>query len=506
MSAVSPLDPAQQNQQPLPLTRKFRQAAQMLGEMAIRIFFIIASVFMTAAALPLSWHAVVLPLVGLTATFISGFFFPRPSPLQPPYFDPLSPLLESVPILPPAQIPPLLPPGAPRPLVNVAQNCAFNSLTQMGQNCAFNSLTQFKTSLPLLVEWILRPLTAETNLPALQQFLQEYDCPQEVWAPFQAYMANQPPNNGLTVPVLFREFLAEYARQNGASLQVKELNETYQKILILQGPLCRMVTSYMVSYQRNAPNVEENSQNLREAFHSVSGLIDRSPYVQIDASELVQRLTEVLPRRMQLFFRTTYHFNTNGLPALDGIPNGITAPKIEHHGYFQLTMKEGEIAPSVGQMIRDFMTDHISMEKRAIDGKDHPYPTLVRRELLEAPPFFLFMVKRFYNRQKPESTLTRLCSRFFPPLGWEIGKNSAPVHVPPELEIPLANGAISRYRFHPCFIVHHGATPNSGHYTSNREVQGQKYYMSDEHITQVNQEAWDEALRNIYLGAYVRVQ
>ena len=88
---------------------KISSLAKIIYECAVRIIFIATSILITAYLFPVGFHAVVLPVVGLSSTITSAFFFRKSSTRSGEISNP-----------PPLMRPLALPPGLERE----GNNCA----------------------------------------------------------------------------------------------------------------------------------------------------------------------------------------------------------------------------------------------------------------------------------------------------------------------------------------------------------------------------------------------
>lgn len=471
------------------LCSKLKALTEIIVQTAIRVLFIAATILMAAAALPLKFHAMVIPVVAFGSTVLAGFFFPQPTRLAPPRFDPLPPLLRPV---APRPIVPAVPAGlaqeAPRPLVNI------------GQNCAFNSLVHFFESDPVIAQWFRHPLTADMEMPAFENFLAGYQPPAQVVAKFREYV-NNPANPRAPIPAMFKAFVDGHVPDNDYATGFRSIKNTYNDLLLLQGPFANFFADYDQAVLENRP--VGKSQDLRLALNRISETIDPSEGEQMDAAEPLDLVLDLLPHAQKTKVAETYHYDTRGLPPLAGIPDAIGHQE-HRHGTIQLSIRENEAATTVDKLLQYYCDDPTVIEKKSVDGKNRPYPTTVRRQFLEAPSVLRFQIKRYINEKLADSWLTKLKLFFWPDLGQRMVKRDTPVQVPQDLTITLANGERKQYRL-TSFVNHHGATPRSGHYTACRIINGRKYLMSDDQVT-LEDPRWDAYLPQAYLLCYLPVQ
>lgn len=97
------------------IASKVWMLAKIIAQIAVRIFFVFASLVLAAGALPVEYYAIGLPIVALVSAFISSTFFAQSASKaddEPPSPKPL-------------------PADAPRGLENAGANCALNSVFQL---------------------------------------------------------------------------------------------------------------------------------------------------------------------------------------------------------------------------------------------------------------------------------------------------------------------------------------------------------------------------------------
>lgn len=467
---------------------KLKVLVELIIQTVVRVLFIAASIVMAAAAFPLKIHALVLPVVAVGTTALAGFFFPEPR-LAPARLNPMKPLLQPAAARPiAAAVPPDLIQEAPRPLVNIHNNCAFNSLVHFFQ------------SDPTLAHWFRHPLTPGMDMAAFENFLAGYATPQQVVNHFRQYV-NLRAVPHPSVPAMFKEFIDGHVPGPDYAAGFRHIKNTYNDLRLLQGPFGNFFAAYDRAIQDNLP--VGTSQDLRLALNRITEMVDPSEGVQVDAAEPMNYVLDLLPNAQKLRISEETHYDTRGLSAIAGNPDGVVR-KDERHGYIQVAIPENEEAPTLDRLIQLHFDDHTVIERKDVHGKDRPYPTTITRRFEEAPQALRIQIKRFYNQKPPASWLTKLKLFFWPELGWRMIKKEVPVQIPQELTISLANGERRQFRL-ASFVNHHGATIAGGHYTAACIINGRNYFMNDEEVTLPDQPAWDDRLQKAYLLCYLPV-
>lgn len=457
--------------------------AEIVVQTAVRILFIVASILMAASMLPLKFHAAIIPVVAVGTTTLAAFFFPKPVYLGRPHFASLEPLVRPIIVAPPP-----LAAEAPRPLYNAAHNCAFNSLVH------------FLESDPTIAQWLRHPLDANIDMAAFENFLAGYQPPAQVIERFRDYV-NEVPNPQPSIPTMFKTFIDQHVPEPAYDQAFRAFKINYNDLISIHEPLSRFFAEYDAAVQNNG--VVRGSQNLRLTISRVSA-IPNSQYVQIDAAEAMNAILGTLPNAQKTFIRETTRYNTNGLPAILGNPQAFIQQD-ERHGSIALSIPKNDQTPTLEKLIQNHCNDSEPFKRKGIDGKDRFYPATIERQFLEAPSVLRFHIKRFLNEPPPDSWLTRLKLKFWPKLPWNMVKKENPITAPEQLTITLANAEQRQYRL-TSFIVHHGSSVESGHYTSARILNGQKYLMSDQQVTLADQPTWEQQLQQAYLLCYLPVQ
>ena len=472
-----------------------QEVAVLVTQTAIRILFIMSSILMAAAVFPLSMHGVIIPLVGCSATLSSAFLFQESN--DGPWFGELPPLLKPAVPQENGQMPADFPVDAPRPLKNRG-TC----------NCQLNSIVSMIESIPQVAHWVRHPLRDDVDQAGFDQFLAGYNVPAQVVADFTAYV-NLQPHPRPTIPDLFETFLNYQNDPNGYQpapadrFGFNKIKLIYENLRILSPALARFFGAYDEALQGNLAEVGLTTQVIRVALNKINDRISANPCVQIDAAEPLTYIFDLLPDHLKMSVETTYNLKMDGLPPL----LEARAPTQERVTFFTLEFDDHDANPNLTAIVQNYMTNEGNIEpvrSVGIDGAVHSYPVRNRSvSLLEPPPYLIFHLKRFRYEEPPQSWVTKILSSIFRRLNPQFIKKDAPVSSPNELEINTVAGP-RRYRL-ASFVNHIGKTCNSGHYVAGREVNGQKYFASDEEISFLDQGGWDSMHRNAYLLCYLPV-
>lgn len=426
---------------------------ELIVEIAIRILFIGASVLTAAAAFPIKFHAVVLPLVGLSATLLAALYPEEPSfpqsdlpPLPPLIYDPIQAL--------PAQA--VVPIQRPRGNQNT------------GNNCPFNTTLHIFESIPQLAEWFRHPLTLETDIDTFLNFIARYNPPEGLIEHFRTFVdqIEQPRHS---VIQMFRSFIQGYQHRN--QWAVYTLGDTFEKILIVQPVYAEYLAAVDLAVQENRPIANADSVTLRFALSQINPAIPMEPE-QVDAAEIMTSIFDLLPPELKLNLENTYH-----------LQNGQTLhPPAENPGFLTLEFKR-----TFNQMWNYYM-DHGDIEP--YQGQPVTRGTV---RFLAPPPFVCIQIKRFYAERS-----------WLPWSGYHMGKIQNDIPIPEEITIPVGDQNF-QYRL-VSFANHIGSSIARGHYTAARNINGVRYRMSDERVTPVGQAAWSAQLQQSYLLCYLPVQ
>jgi hypothetical protein len=450
---------AQVAQRPIDWCTKLEQTTEVITQVAIRILFIASSVWMAMAMLPVSMHAVVVPVIGFSATVLSGFFFPQPFHIQPPDFGQLPPLVRPVKVAEPVEAP-AQNPHLPRGLLN------------SGNNCCFNSISHLINSDPSLSAWIRRPLTEEIEWEPFRDLLIEYNAPAPLVEAFLNYV-NEMPHPRLSLPRAFEAFRWE---ENPNLL--KDLQLTLSKLCVSP--------DYAAFFNAYDLGEEVDSHNLRGALVQVQNSIQRG-HVQEDAAEILDAILSSAPPKTKMEIQVTYRYADR------------ETRQNEPQSFITLEITPDDRAPHLGRMFETYQR-HAGIERNG-DGSQALECT---RTFTAVPPALRFQIKR-YRGYPPgaSSLLSKYWPQSFPQLPWTARKVETPIEIPEELAIQV-NGEERRYRL-SSFVEHLGTTTRSGHYTACRSMDGQKYLFNDAHVTPVDQAQWNAHLRGAYLLCYLPV-
>jgi len=480
--------------------------AELITQIAVRIIFIGASVLTASAAFPLSFHAVVLPIIGMSATILAGFFFPEASPIPQPVFDPLPPLIQPVQLNP---VPAVIPADQPRGNRN------------NGNNCAFNSTIHFFESIPQVSQWLRYPLTPEMDLDAFLNFLAQYNPPEGLIDHFRAHV-DQIERPRLPVIDIFRTFIQDYQHMDQRAVDV--FGDTFKNIMIVQPAYRRYLLAVDQAVLRNQPVVIADSRILRAALSRITATIPNNTR-QVDGAEIMSCILDLLPPALKLHLVTTVHLNEEVLRQ-HPLAEERAPPRPERTGFLTLEFDKNDAAPTINRMLQHYW-DHDGIEPlkfldqegadqlRLLEQTRKPGERLpdLRRDyhvdrktvrLLEPPPFLCFQIKRFDTEPLAPSLLNKLKLWWWPNLGYEMVKRTTLVDVPEEITVQV-NGVDHRYRI-TSFVNHIGNSADSGHYTASRGINGQNYFMNDKNVTLEDQAVRDERLRQSYLLCYLPVQ
>lgn len=469
---------------------KLYEFTEVITQLAVKILFVTGSILIAAAAFPISWHAIVVPIVAVGATILAGFFYPQPNLINGPLFPQLQPLIRPLHILANGELAPDFPADCPRGFANASQNCAFNSLAQLLNTDR------------LMAHWMRHPITDEIGMPAFRNAIEGYTPPAGLLDQFEAYF-NALPEPRPAIPASFTAFLQIHVPPLADVNAMNALRATYQNLLLVQGPFNQFFRANDAAVEVRQAVSQGNSQNLRAALSQVTAMVNPSARVQMDIAEAMEPFLDVLPHRLKTHVETIYHFNTDGLPAIAEPPQ----PKEEHVGFFSLPITGND--PTLPALFNNYRNSTNVEPQRywGVDRARHEYPVArVEVNILEPPPTLRFQFKRFGVEMPGVSWYNRvpILSYFLPPLGPRQVKIDTPIECPEEFPVTMKDGRVFRYRLNG-FVNHQGDNPHSGHYTSSNIVNGHKYMMSDRNVTLVNpaqQEVWNQALRRSYLVQY----
>lgn len=482
MIPVAPLARAEPQLVEESFCSKLYDLAIVIVKVIARIFFVLGSICMTAVLLPACCLPFALPIVAVVTTFVdSSFFFSENAKAENQAFQDL-------------------PPNAPRGLINT------------NNNCAFNSLIHFIESDPTLAARLRNLIPRENTLAAFEQFMRGYDLPNRFIIDFRNYVATIP-HPQPRMREMFGSFLnlqeenRVYLGNPIERVGFFKIQDAYRVLYHLQPVMTTFFNAYDEAQGENRRLVSANTERIRVVLHQLTeGLITR--HNQEDASEILTFILSRLPDNQQMRIQEAIRYDTEGLPPIDQMPDA-TSRKEEMQGCFTLEFKEGQTSGDLERMFH-YYSDHDIEQNDGVnfdgtDGEKHRYKAVhATRRLVEAPNALRFFIKRYYNEPPAESWLTNCCSMLFPKLPWSLVKRDIPVEVPNELEVELVNGEKRKYRL-TSFVNQEGETIRSGHYTAAREINGEKYFMSDRTVRLVDENQWRESVSHAYLLLFLPV-
>jgi hypothetical protein len=466
---------------------------EVITQIAVRVLFIAANILMAAAAFPVTFHGVMIPIVAIGATTLSGFFFPDALAVRRPVFGALPPLIRPVRMLAQGGLP-----------IGYPENCPRGYMRE-GQNCALNSSAHILDSIPLIAAWLRNPITQQTDLPTFLNVLAGYDAKPDLLAQFNAFV-NAQPQPRLPVVTMFRDFMSEYQPPQNQAVDFRRIKRVFEDLLILQKPFSEFFKANDDAIRAHQMVSAGNSQNLRIALSQVSAIIDPSSHVQIDAAEALRLVLDVLPDHFKTRIETTRLMNEAGLPPIAEPP----PPKEERVPFLTLALDPSHPHKGLQELLEDHCnnTNNEPARYKGNDGAMHEYP--VESEIvkfIDPPPFLFLHLKRFSSEKPPISWWSRFLPSLFPPLQWRAVKIDTPVINPERISVTLKNGRVCQYEL-KSFLNHLGKD-GSGHYTSSQILNGNKFRMNDTQVSMVDPahpEQWDEDLRHAYFLCYLPVE
>lgn len=497
----SPVSPVKQIDSQLSCCLKLKQLGQIIAQIAVRILFIATSILTAAATFPIHWHAVGLPIVAVSSAFLAAFFFHKITPV-------FSIFSSSTPLIQPPNLMQPLPADAPRGIVNG------------GNNCALNALAHFVNSDPLISRWFQTPLS-EMDLNTFEQFLAPYRPPAAMTAAFRTFVDNEP-HPRPTVSALFSRFLqdgAAYVPAAADQRAFRTIQMDFGGIAATQDAFAQFFAEHNRAIQENRA-VIDGSQNLRLALsRAPTAMISSSAQEQVDPSEALSAFFAHLPDAQQMKMEITRRYNVQGRTPLQGNPEGVTQNE-ETYGIIPFLMpRRGSNEPlDLQKFLNSFCTEVTEITTRNANGINEVYPTTIERQFSQPPTALRFQIQRSCRELVPQGCLARFrnwLTRILPAFleRWlskcwarpvpviETVKRDDPVEIPEELTI-VVNGAVRTYRL-ATVINHVGDSPDSGHYTAGRIVNGNKYILDDQRVTLADQATWDDYRRQAYLVCYL---
>jgi hypothetical protein len=484
---------------------KQRSLAELIVQIAIRVIFIGVAILTAAAVVPLSFQAVILPLVAVSATILAGFFYPEKQPISK------GPPLQFQSFIQPVQLPP-----AEIPVIPVHQPRGLNNRDEAGckQDCAFIALIQNIRSVPPILNFLNARIT-QMDLPTFQNFLRGHLSEPEI----TAFVATNP-----AAPV-HRAFIDQFLANN------RFIKEKFEHIQILQEAFHQISTSIDAAVQNNQSVATGDTQIFREALHQIRPGIPIGR-LQADASEALGAILELMPttQMLQISGRQEYRPGA-ALPPPRGVDSDEQGrwfardtgplPEMFINVQFPDNLKNDDKV-DVLQAAQRFFEYETLIEWRDIHGVERSYPTTVRKEFVEFPPFLTLNLARYKSVEVERETSPAPVPEWLysiPVLNWilpekpqpkpEVKRESKRIKLDNKAIVPeyypvRVNGVERLYRF-VCSANHDGTELSSGHYTATGIVNGQKFLMNDENVT-IDPEKWDQNLAKGYLLFYLPVQ
>jgi len=236
------------------------------------------------------------------------------------------------------------------------------------------------------------------------------------------------------------------------------------------------LNAYHQAQNDNQAKVDFSSQRLRIALSNLNPMIDPNRNVQQDPMEALTSIGSFLaPRDLKISLdkRTTYEQGQN--PPMRG-GQVVTKCNERELACIQLSIQGSN--PNLQDLYRSALdarneNPEALIRNRAVDGVEYQY--LVEREevLVESAPHALWLhVKRMatVNRHSGWECLQRLLPCLFARKGANHSeKLDTPIEVEQELSVQPENNDETQYQLDG-FILHHGSSLHSGHYTSCRRV------------------------------------
>lgn len=484
MIKIQPIDSAVKPNLAYSLCSNLQEFALIIAQTAIRVLFILSSILMTVVVLPTSFHPIVIPFVAFGATILSSFFFLEDQPQNPALLEPIQPLLKPV-VAGIVGDTDSVSAEAPRGLVNNQSNCAFNSLIH------------FLESDPAIASSLRNLIPVEEDMSTFEEFLKGYDLPDQLIHEFKIFHVAQ----ARPIRDSFKDFLDQHVPNSAHFRAFRKIQDAYRTLYVLEPALTNFYHAYDQAVRDNHRIAGGNTQSLRLALSRITNDISPSESRQEDPSGPLMYILDAMPDRLKMKIEESIHYDTRRLPAIAGHEDALSI-KDELQTFFTVEFKEGEKNANLEQMFNYYSDHKIARSSGSkgvlltgVDGKLHHYQADHATRTLTAPPSALrFMIKRFVEQPG---------GRFFSKTR-TVKKNDS-VDIPQEIEIRMTQGRRQRYRL-ASFVNHHGNSKEGGHYTAAREINGQKYFMSDTEVTPVNQRAWDERRRLAYLLCYLPIQ
>lgn len=426
-----------------------KRVAQFIGEMAVRLIFIVSSMLVAAFIVPIDFFAVVLPVVGFAATVLSSLFFTK---------EEIQPILGTLPTLIRTLRPIDQPPGL-RGTIN---------------NCFMNSIVQFLEAAPEVAAWIREPLpTDKAKFTALLK--KDYDCADKIIQDFNRY------SSGLAgdIPPIPKQFLDFLSTYNPLPADIANFNPKidYPKLYVIKEACSKFYAGYDEEKKTNPYSYLDlvDTQDLRLAIRKVVPTITENG--QEDAAEVLRSIIDLLPRDQKIQITETRTYNGANLPAHLIHP----VPKSNFTSSLQIDLFRNDFNVS----FKGHLEENESIRIGVVE-----YPAKNVRTFDHTPSALFLQLKRF---------------AFDPVTGTKYKIKDDVTNIPNQLQLPLTNGSKQNFRLVGS-IRHLGETPEGGHYvTSAIETKKQeKFHFDDERVKPLTQEKWDDQVKQSYILCYLR--
>ncbi len=447
------------------LIEKLLGLAEVIFQVAFRIFFIMAHVAMAAAIFPFSWHVIALPIAAVGSGVMASFLFPEETWLRP-ISETFSPVMDSLKALnDQSLLPAHYPAGSP---VGYKNKIA---------DSAFNATAHFFDSNPKLAEWLRRPL-GEGEIPTrlIQLLSNEYGLRPSVAEKFLAFVHNYPERH-LSARTMFFKFLEKNPEFEGAE-QIRDLFNAHDALRAF--------------YKANDEAVRDkraisqgNSAVLRNVLTRLNGAAFPDEVSADEVSRLV--LDHIAPRQFRSYIETTYP----GLPQVDKTMVGLHPLHISEGGPKDLQALVDGYCTDARRQIR-FSEAPSALHLWIKRVKDVPPPAGCYNRFLRG------MHKRYPNFSEFALQRPKLATK---------GRIDTPIQRPEEISIPLKDGKRQRYQL-KSYVTHLGKA-NSGYYVSG-EIRGEHRFRENDTIvtlveTEKDQAHWNEELSQADLLCYLPV-
>jgi len=463
------------------IPEKQKNILRTIVQIAIKILYVFAFVLMTAAIFPLD--SVFIPGIAIGASVLTSFFFKSRCESAPPIFKRLPSLLSSskkpekktgVEIAP--------------PLLSEIQEGKPVGLYCSGMNCSFNAFIHFLNSDP---EAAKRLRFSFSDLPAFENFLTPLHPPSDLIEAFRHYLGAQKQPQKLTIA--FKQFIAGSKTLQKEAAPFIQFAKNYNRSLMIVRSLSKLFAAYDRAIQENRSIADTNTHSLRHALSRDNFSISPSEKIQQDPAELLKIIFDLLPDSHQIAYESAVHYDINGLPPIEGLPDGIERRE-EKTWCFSLEIKEKQ--PQLQKMFHDFchrQSENFRKEFLTANGK-RGYYWPKQEELLftKAPPVLRFHIKRFEKSSGP--IVNRVLRRQV--------KNDTPIEIPSTFGLKLKDGTVQNYRL-TSLVNCEGAALSNGHFIAGRILNGQRYIINNHKVSPVDLQTWEEqVLPQAYLLSY----